>query len=68
MVGYVHRGLSGGMKGTPWEKVELRSTLMQLEGATITNPLRIGNRRMRCVNVPYATLIEAGIEIGNTEE
>ena len=34
----------------------------------ITNPLRIGNRRMRCVNVSYATLTKVGIEIGNTEE
>ena len=63
MVGYRHRGLSGGLRGTPWEKADLRSILMQLEGATITNPLRIGNRRMRCVNVPHVTLLNAGIEI-----
>ena len=68
MVQYGHRGLSGGLKGTPWEKAELRSTLMQLDGATLTNPLRIGNQRMRCVNIPYATLLKAGVEIGDETE
>ena len=63
MVQYGHRGLSGGLRGTPWERAELRSTLMQLEGATMTNPLRIGNQRMRCISIPHATLIKAGIEI-----
>ena len=68
MVQYGRRGLSGALKGTPWEKAELRSTLMQLEGATLTNPLRIGSQRMRCVNIPYETMIKSGIEIGGAEE
>ena len=66
-VGYGHRGLSSGLRGTPWEKSDLRSMLMQMEGATLTNPLRIGNRRMRCVNIPPASCIKAGIEIGEEE-
>ena len=66
---YGHRGLRAGLRGTPWEKADLRSTLMQLQGATLTNPLRIGNQRGRCVDIPHATLIEAGIDVcQETEE
>ena len=68
MIQYGRRGLKGGLKGTPWEKANLRSTLMQLEGATITNGLHIGSQKMRCVNIPYETMIKAGIEIGGSEE
>lgn len=68
MVGYGHRGLKDGLRGTPWEKADLRSVLMQLDGATVSkNPLRISPVRMRCVNIPHATLIKV-IEIGETEE
>ena len=64
MVQYGRRGaLSDGLKGTPWEKAELRSTLMQLNGATLRSALLIGNQRLRCVNIPHATLLKAGIEI-----
>ena len=64
MVQYGRRGaLSDGLKGTPWEKAELRSTLMQLDGATLRSALLIGNQRLRCVNIPQATLLKAGIEI-----
>ena len=64
MVQYGRRGaLSDGLKGTPWEKAELRSTLMQLDGATLRSALLIGNQRLRCVNIPHATLLKAGIEI-----
>ena len=67
MVQYGHRGLNcWNLRGTPWEKAALRSTLMQLEGATTTNPLRIGSQRVRCVSIPYATLIKAGVEIGDS--
>ena len=64
VVAYGHRGLKDGLRGTQWEKADLRSTLMQLEGATTTNPLRLGSGRPRCVHIPYATLIKARIEIG----
>ena len=67
IVRYGHRGLKDGLRGTSWEKADLRSTLMQLDGATITNPLRIGIKRGRCVNIPQATLLKAGIEIGEAE-
>ena len=68
MVRYGHRGLKDGLRGTAWEKADLRSMLLQLEGATITNPLSsIGSQRGRCLNIPYATLIKAGIEIGEAE-
>ena len=30
---YGHPGLKGGLRGTPWEKAELKSALLQLEGA-----------------------------------
>ena len=64
-VGFGHPGLSGGLRGTRWEKANLRSTLMQLDGATLTsNALRLGNRRLRCVLIPPSTLFNAGIEIG----
>ena len=68
MIQYGRRELSAGLRGTPWEKAELRSTLMQLEGATITNPRSIGSQRMRCVNIPYGTLIDAGVEIKEPKE
>ena len=63
MVRYGHRGLKEALRGTPWEKADLRSVLLQLDDATLTNPLRIGQQRGRCVNIPYATLIKAGIEL-----
>ena len=68
MVQYGRRGLKEGLKGTPWEKADLRSILMQLQGATQTNPLRVGLNRMRCVNIPLATLLKAGIEIDGAEK
>ena len=58
------RGLKDALRGTPWEKADLRKALMQLEGAETTNPLRIGTQRGRCVNIPHATLLKAGIELG----
>ena len=68
VVAYGNRGLKDGLRGTRWEKADLRPTLMQLEGATLTNPLRLGRGRPRCVKIPHATLIKARIEIGETEE
>ena len=64
MVRFGHRGLKEALRGTPWEKADLRSVLLQLEDATLTNPLRIGQQRGRCVNIPYSTLLKAGIELG----
>ena len=64
MVRYGHRGLKDALRGTPWERADLRSVLLQLEGATLTNPLRIGQQRGRCVNIPHSTLLLAGIELG----
>ena len=64
VVAYGHSGLKGGLRGTRWEKANLKPTLLQLEGATLTNPLRLGRGRPRCVLIPHATLIEARIEIG----
>ena len=63
-IGYGHRGLKAALRGTPWERADLRSTLMQLSDITLTNPLRLGNRRLRCVRIPPETLLNAGIEIG----
>ena len=63
LVGYGHRGLKDALRGTPWEKADLRSTLMQLANITLTNPLRLGSRRLRCISIPAETLLNAGIEI-----
>ena len=63
VVRYGHRGLKDGLKDTPWGKVELQKTLMQLDGATMTNPRKIGRQRGRCVNIPHATLRKVGIEL-----
>ena len=65
LVGYGHRGLKEGLRGTSWEKADLRSILMQLDNVTLSNPLRLGNRRLRCIVIPPETLIDAGIEIGD---
>ena len=63
-VRYGHPGLREALRGTPWEKADLRSALLQLEGATPTkNALKIGVQRGRCVNIPHATLLKAGIEL-----
>ena len=61
---YGHPGLKVALRGTPWEKAELKSALKQLEGAETTNALRIGIQRRRCVNIPHATLLKAGFELG----
>ena len=63
-VRYGHPGLKVALRGTPWEKADLRSSLLQLEGAATTNPLKIGEQRGRCVSIPYATLLKVGIELG----
>ena len=69
LVGYGHQGLIKELRGTRWERSDLRSMLMQLEGAKHTaNVRRVGfGRRMRCVVIPHETLIKAGIEIGEEE-
>ena len=41
-IGYGHRGLKDALRGTPWEKADLRSTLMQLAGITLTNRCGLG--------------------------
>ena len=68
VVAYGRRELIASLRGTPWEKAELLSTLMQLEGAKMTNPLRLGEFRPRCVRIPHATLIKARIELGGNDE
>ena len=64
-IGYGHRGLKDALRGTPWERADLRSTLMQLADIELTNPLRLGNQRLRCIRIPSETLLSAGIEIGD---
>ena len=67
-IGYGHRGLKDALRGTPWEKADLRSSLIQLPNITLTNPLRLGSQRLRCIRIPPETLLNAGIEIGEANE
>ena len=46
-----------------WSHADIRTTLLQLPGATTTNPVSFGWFRARAVLVPYSTIEALGIDL-----
>ena len=61
-----HSGLAAKLKRTPWEHVDLRRLLLQLDGARMSvNAVRFARLRKRAVLLPRSALEILGVETGD---
>ncbi len=67
LIAPTHSGLIGALSRGAHGSTDLRSVLLQIEGAELTNPLAFGSRRLRAIEIPGAALAALGVDIWGGE-